>query len=51
MKEKSEGLKEIAKIIKLNDDIQTMAVAIAIRDKLIKENLNIEMPNPFKSRD
>ncbi|MFC1938167.1 hypothetical protein ACFLWH_00685 [Chloroflexota bacterium] len=51
IKEQAEELKNIAETIKLNSDIKTIAMAIAIRDNLIKEKLNIEMPNPFKSRD
>ena len=35
-------------VMKLNNDVQTMAMAIAIREHLIKDKLNIEMPNPFK---
>ncbi len=48
MQERTEKLKEAAEVMKLNNYIQTMAMAIAIRDNLIKERLNIEMPNPFK---
>ena len=48
MQERVEKLQEAAEVIKLNNYIQTMAMAIAIRDSIIKERLNIEMPNPFK---
>ena len=48
MQERTEKLKEATEVMKLNNDNQTMALAIAIRDKLIKDKLNIEMPNPFK---
>ncbi len=48
MQERTEKLKEAAEVMKLNNYIQTMAIAIVFRDNLIKERLNIEMPNPFK---
>jgi hypothetical protein len=48
MQERAERLIKATEVMKLNNDIQTMAMAIAIRDNLIKERLNIEMPNPFK---
>ena len=48
MQERTEKLKEATEVMKLNNYIQTMAMAIVIRDKLIKDKLNIEMPNPFK---
>ena len=48
MQERSEKLIKATEVMKLNNDIQTMAIAIVFRDKLIKERLNIEMPNPFK---
>ena len=48
MQERTEKLMEATEVMKLNNDIQTMAIAIVFRDNLIKERLNIEMPNPFK---
>ena len=48
MQERTEKLIKATEVIKLNNYIQTMAMAIAIRDSIIKERLNIEMPNPFK---
>ncbi len=48
LQEQGEKLKAAAEVMKLNNDIQKMAMAIALRDILIKERLNIERPNPFK---
>ena len=48
MQERAERLIKATEVMKLNNDVQTMAMAIAIRDHLIKDKLNIEMPNPFK---
>ena len=48
MQERAEKLIKATEVMKLNNDIQTMAIAIVFRDKLIKDKLNIEMPNPFK---
>ena len=48
MQERAEKLIKATEVMKLNNDIQTMAIAIVIRDSIIKERLNIEMPNPFK---
>ena len=48
MRERVEKLQEAAEVVKLNKDIQKIAMAIAFRDNLIKERLNIELPNPFK---
>ncbi len=48
MQERAEKLIKATEVMKLNNDIQTMAIAIVFRDNLIKERLNIEMPNPFK---
>jgi peptidoglycan hydrolase CwlO-like protein len=50
-KEQAEKLEETARVIKLNNEIQKMAVAIAVRGIIIKERLGIVMPNPFESRD
>ena len=48
MQERAEKLIKATEVMKLNNYIQTMAIAIVFRDKLIKDKLNIEMPNPFK---
>jgi len=48
MQERTAKLKEAAEVIKLNNDIQTMVMALVFRDSLIKERLNIEMPTHFK---
>ena len=48
MQERGGKLKEAAEVMKLNNDIQKMMMALVFRDNLIKERLNIEMPNPFK---
>jgi len=48
IKEQEEKLLESAEVIKLNKDMQKMAMALVVRDSLIKERLNIELPSPFK---
>lgn len=48
MQEKGEKLKEGAEIVKLNNDIHKAALAIVARDYILKQRLNIEMPNPFE---
>ena len=48
MRERGEKLKEATEVMKLNNAIQKMAIAIVFRDNLIKERLNIDMPNPFE---
>jgi chromosome segregation ATPase len=48
MREKVEKTAANAKIAELEDTIQKMMMMIAIRDILIKDRLNIELPNPFK---
>jgi hypothetical protein len=48
IKERGEKLLESAEVEKLKKDMQKMAVALVIRDSLIKEKLNIELPSPFK---
>lgn len=48
IQEKAENKEKTAQVLKLNNDIQKMVTMIAVRDSLIKERLNIEMPNPFK---
>jgi len=48
MREKAEKIAANAKIAELENTIQKMMMMIAVRDILIKERLNIELPNPFK---
>ncbi len=48
MQERGETLIKATEVMKLNNDIQKMAMALVFRDHLIKERLKIEMPNPFK---
>ena len=48
LQERGEKLKEAAEVMKLNNDIQKMVMALVFRDHLIKERLNIEMADPFK---
>ena len=48
MQERAEKLIKATEVMKLNNDIQKMITALVFRDNLIKERLNIEMPNPFK---
>lgn len=48
MREKAEKMVETAKVVELNNATQKMIMMITVRDILIKERLNIEMPNPFK---
>ena len=48
IKEQGEKMLESAEVMKLNKDMQKMAMALVFRDSLIKENLNIELPDPFK---
>ena len=48
MQEQAERLEESAQVIGLKNDLQKAAMAIAVRDKILKEELNIEMPNPFE---
>ena len=48
MQERGEKLKEATEVMKLNNAIQKMAIAIVFRNNLIKERLNIDMPNPFE---
>jgi septal ring factor EnvC (AmiA/AmiB activator) len=48
MREKAEKIAANAKIAELENAIQKMMMMIAVRDILIKERLNIELPNPFK---
>jgi hypothetical protein len=48
MREKAEKIVETARVVELNNATQKMIMMITVRDILIKEKLNIEMPNPFK---
>ena len=48
VQEQAEKIEEAAKVVKLNNDIQKAVIAIVARDHIIKERLNIEMPNPFQ---
>jgi len=48
VKEQYEKALESAEVAKLNKDRQVLAMAVALRDDLIKGKLNIDLPNPFK---
>ena len=48
IQEQAQKVLESAEVVKLNKDIQKMAMALVLRDYLIKEKLNIELPDPFK---
>ena len=48
IEEQGERLQQAAEVMKMKNEFQRMAFALVIRDKLLKERLNIEMPNPFK---
>ena len=48
IREQAEKMEEMAKVMKLNNDIQKMAMGIVVRDHFIKERLNIDMPSPLK---
>ena len=48
IKEQGEKVLESIEVVKLNKDMQKMAMALVIRDSLLKEKLNIELPSPFK---
>ena len=50
IQEQGERSKEAAQAVRLNQDLQKAAMALAGRDYLIKERLNIDMPNPFEQR-
>jgi hypothetical protein len=50
LKEQAERLKEAAQNVRLNQDLQKVAFAIVARDRIIKERLNIQMPDPFEQR-
>jgi hypothetical protein len=48
MQARAEELKQRVEIAKLNDDFHIALMAIAVMRKVIKEQLNLEMPNPFE---
>ena len=48
IEEQGERLQKAAEIMKMNNEFQKMALALVARDHLIKERLNIELPDPFK---
>jgi hypothetical protein len=50
LNEQLETLKEVAQVVRLNQDFQKAAIAIVARDHIIKEKLGIQMPNPFEQR-
>ena len=50
MQEQGERIKEAATNLQLNNIIKIAAMAIATRDQLIKERLNIDMPDPFEPK-
>lgn len=47
LQEKGKNVEATAQITRLSEDLQKMALAIVVRDKIIKERLDIELPNPF----
>ncbi len=51
IQEQTKRLKEYAETLKLNQDLHKAVMAIAGRDILIKQRLNIDMPNPFEKQD
>jgi peptidoglycan hydrolase CwlO-like protein len=48
LQERGERADDLARIVRLNQDIQKAANAIVARDFIIKERLGIQMPNPFE---
>ncbi len=48
IEEQGERLQKAAEIVKMKNEFQRMAFALVIWDNLLKERLNIELPNPFK---
>ena len=44
-------MEETAKVIKLNHETQVLAMVIAIQSTILKQRLNIEIPNPLESQD
>ena len=51
LQEQTKRLEDNAEILKLNRNIQKAIIGIAGRDVLIKQRLNIDMPNPFGEQD
>jgi len=47
LQETTERLKAVAQVQQLYNDRQKAIFGLVARDKIIKERLNIEMPNPF----
>ena len=45
--EKTERAKTLVQVVQLHNDLQKAIVAIAACRKILKEELNIDMPNPF----
>jgi len=50
LKEQAERLKEAAQNVRLNHDLQKVAFVIVAWDRIIKERLNIQMPDSFEQR-
>ena len=48
IQEQEERLKEAAGAVRLNQDLRKAAIAIVVRDNIIKERLGIQMPNSFE---
>ena len=46
--EYEERAKSLAQVVQLHNDLQKAIIAIAACSKILKEELNIDMPNPFK---
>lgn len=43
-----EKTEQLVKVTELGEQLRKAAIALAARDSIIKERLNIEMPNPFE---
>lgn len=48
IREQAEKAEAIAKVVDLNKNLDKAAMALAVRDGIIKQRLNIDMPNPFE---
>ena len=48
LEERTKNIEAMAKAVKINEDLRKAAIAIAARNCVLKERLNIEMPNPFE---
>jgi sugar diacid utilization regulator len=48
IQEQEERLKEAAEAVRLNQDLRKPAIAIVVRDNIIKERLGIQMPNSYE---